>query len=722
MPIQNASFRVAPLIFICSIALFSKAAFAGGGGCSYISVPVVDWTATSGSITLACGNSIVPDATTASITVHAGATLDSLINNGNIGFALSGATPSSFQGIVNNGTIGSITNNNMINTIVNNASGTIGSGGVAISNGGLWSLTNYGVINGNVVLQTGTTTDFKIYGAGARIIGDVVISNPSPTSGSTLSIGDGTHTASFTSEGNFGATNYKLTSLSIGSGSTFNLNKSVYADTFTNAGTLNLNTGAQIFTDVSGSGAVNVNGTFDSAGAISAANFTIGTAGIFNMNNDVTISSGSFTNQGNLVIASNRAITGNYNQASTGVIQITLNGASFSQLSITGTATFASYSGASIIIKPGSDPIAGHTYSTILSAGALSGVTSSVSGTFIENPSETYHYTITQNGSTLDMFVDTGPIPAVNSVDPPRANQANSLIQLAMITTQAVRDRLNWMSGASYQGTTADNRVWMTPYTSWGTQKDSLGAYNQKISGLIIGGDKPVTDNFYVGGSLAIGGSALKGTDAIPHENFSAKNYQAILYSKYSFADTWHLKSYLMAGINKSDLSRFDVTEAKDSNASLTGYYAGGSVSLEKEFQVTEKQKLIPTLGLNYVSALVDKYHDSLNSTYDRQTAKSLVYSAGGMYQYSFSPNDRLQLKYERGYDALAKQGILNSTNDDRQQFQLIGIVPGKQLENAGINYHRTLKANSFLDFDYHIMQSEGYKAEMVSASFHYMF
>jgi len=389
---------------------------------------------------------------------------------------------------------------------------------------------------------------------------------------------------------------------------------------------------------------------------------------------------------------------------------------------VTSIAAFTGYSTISIVIKPGSEPVSGHTYGSILSANSITGVSALSSKVFVENPSESYNYTIVQNGNNLDLIVDSLSTPAVNSIDPPRANQANSLIQLAMITTQAVRDRLNWMSGSAYQGTTGDNRVWMTPYTSWGTQKDNLGAYNQKISGLIIGGDKPVTDNFYVGGSVAIGGSALKGTDAIPHENFSAKNYQAILYSKYSFADTWHLKSYLMAGINKSDLSRFDVSEAKDSNASLTGYYAGGSVSLEKEFQVTEKQKLIPTVGLNSVFSLVDSYKDSLNSSYDRQTAKSLVYSVGGMYQYSFGPNDRLQLKYERGYDPLAKKGVLNSTNDDKQQFQLLGIIPGHQIENAGVNYHRTIKANSFLDFDYHIMASTNYKAEMVSASFHYMF
>jgi len=225
---QNAYIRFGRIFIVCSSLLFPLPSLAAGGGCSYISVPIVDWTATSGSITIACGNSIVPTSTTAAITVHTGAVLDSIINNGNIGFALSGATPSTFQGIVNDGTIGSISNNSMINTIINNTSGTIGSGGVAINNGGLWALTNYGVINGNVVLQTGTTTALKIYGTSARIIGDVVISNASPTSSSDLSIGDGTQTASFTSEGNFGATNYKFTSVSVGSGSTFNLNKSVY--------------------------------------------------------------------------------------------------------------------------------------------------------------------------------------------------------------------------------------------------------------------------------------------------------------------------------------------------------------------------------------------------------------------------------------------------------------------------------------------------------------
>jgi hypothetical protein len=489
-----------------------------------------------------------------------------------------------------------------------------------------------------------------------------------------------------------------------------------------NNGTLNLSTGARLIGDLTGTGAVSVINNFTSEGGFIVNSFGILNTGIFNMDHAVTVASG-FSNAGHLVIASNKTIAGNYNQSPTGVIEITLDGRTFSKLTITQTATFSDYSATSIIIKPGSEPTSGHTYSGILSAQSILGVDSALaSKVFIENPSETYIYTIVQNGNDLDLVMDAWHSPVVNSSDPPRANQANTLIQLAMITSQAVRDRLNWMSGSSYQGATGDNRLWMTPYTSWGVQDDSAGAYKQKISGLIIGGDKSLTEHFYVGASAAIGQSDLTGTEIIPHENFSAKNYQTILYAKYAFADTWHLKSYAMAGVNKSELSRFDVADGRDAHASLTGYYAGVSVALEKEFRVTEKQKIIPTIGLNYVSSSVNNYKDTINSTYDTQKAHSLVYSIGGMYQYSFNPNNRLQLKYERGYDPLAKQGVLNSTNDDMQQFQLLGIVPGRQIKNAGINYHLAVKDNTFLDFDYHLMASANYKAEMLSASLHYLF
>jgi hypothetical protein len=704
-----------------------------------------------------------------SVTNNRDSTINNITNNerGVVGTITNSGTIST---ITNSGTISTITNNEsgVINTITNNEGGSISGkdGGKDYSldlqnRRDVTIVNNYGTLQGDVNLGINT---LNIYGSSARVLGNVNgtgdvsvmrgasfttdgnFAAGSFTNQGTLNLGHSVSTgiansgtlnlqsgssiagnvtgagdvvvksgANFTSAGSF-------TDSSFTNQGTLNLGHSVSTG-IANSGTLNLQSGSSIAGNVTGAGDVIVTSAtnFTSGGSFDVHSFGVSDTAIFNMNNSITVSN-AFTNAGRLVLSSNQTVIGNYNQTPTGVIQIALDGITFSKLSVTSIAAFTGYSTISIVIKPGSEPVSGHTYGSILSANSITGVSALSSKVFVENPSESYNYTIVQNGNNLDLIVDSLSTPAVNSIDPPRANQANSLIQLAMITTQAVRDRLNWMSGSAYQGTTGDNRVWMTPYTSWGTQKDNLGAYNQKISGLIIGGDKPVTDNFYVGGSVAIGGSALKGTDAIPHENFSAKNYQAILYSKYSFADTWHLKSYLMAGINKSDLSRFDVSEAKDSNASLTGYYAGGSVSLEKEFQVTEKQKLIPTVGLNSVFSLVDSYKDSLNSSYDRQTAKSLVYSVGGMYQYSFGPNDRLQLKYERGYDPLAKKGVLNSTNDDKQQFQLLGIIPGHQIENAGVNYHRTIKANSFLDFDYHIMASTNYKAEMVSASFHYMF
>jgi len=597
----------------------------------------------------------------------------------------------------------------VINTITNNEGGSISGkdGGKDYSldlqnRRYVTIVNNYGTLQGDVNLGINT---LNIYGSSARVLGNV-------NGTGDVSVMRG---ASFTTDGNFAAGSFT-------NQGTLNLGHSVSTG-IANSGTLNLQSGSSIAGNVTGAGDVIVTSAtnFMSGGSFDVHSFEVSDTAIFNMNNSITVSN-AFTNAGRLVLSSNQTIAGNYNQTSTGVIQIALDGITFSKLSVTSIAAFVGYSSISIVIKPGSEPVSGHTYGSILSASSITGVSALSSKVFIENPSESYNYTIVQNGNNLDLIVAPEHSPAINSIDPPRANQANSLIQLAMITTQAVRDRLNWMSGAAYQGTTGDNRLWITPYTSWGRQNDSEGAYKQKISGVIIGGDKPLSDNFYVGGSFAIGGSSLKGTEAIPHENFSAKNYQAILYSKYSFADSWHLKSYLMAGINKSDLSRYDVTVASDANASLTGYYAGVNVSLEKEFQVTQKQKIIPTVGLNYVSSLIDKYEDSLKSTYDKQTANSLVYSIGGMYQYSFDSKDRLQLKYEKGYDPLAKQGVLNSTNDDQQKFQLLGVIPGHQLENFGINYHRTIKSNSFLDFDYHMMTSTNYKAEMVSASFHYMF
>jgi hypothetical protein len=650
--------RVVSLFGLLLVGSISDVLAGGGGGCSpYIDTYHYNWS--SGNYSLATCDRVYTSTYSSSVEVSAGATVGNLTN---VGFIAGSADPSvgpqTRIGLLNYGTINSIVNSTTGNiaSLVNY--GTIGAGAgtyaIDTHDAVLWKIDNYGTLNGNLYLGApGATATLNIYGTSARITGDVTTATQTD-----VYVGDSTHTAIFTTEGNFGAASSTLTSFNVGSGSTLNTHNGlqIYADAFNNSGTIGVGSGQ-------------------------TATIT---------------SSGGYTQSGAYLIG--------------------INGASYGKLVINGPVTFQS--GSSIGINSGSTVKGKTTYSGILTATSITGAPTTGSGTYKQGYA-TYGYTTAIAGNQVNLTTDAG---VATTVDPPRANQANTIIQLSMISNQPVEDRMNWMVGKAYQGTTVDNHAWITPYGSWGKQSDHQSAYTQNILGLAMGADNNITPELFVGGAIMVGNSRLGGIDPATQENFAAKNYQATVYGKYLLDETWHAKAYVTVGTNRSTLNRYDEFAFMPASANVNSMYGGIYTGIEKHFSITPNQKFIPSIIVNYTQANVAGYTDSIGNTVQSQTAQSLITGGSAMYQINFDDYDRLQIKAGAGYDSMTKQSSLQSTTVNGMPVTLVGITPSSFIYNTGISYQRTVERDTYISLGYYYMGSTGYQANILSATYKKMF
>ncbi len=656
----QAKFRFRLSLCFLTLLLFANLAFAGGGG--GWTDPDAEGGACTGSPTVwSSGNKsiaaseCIPATSANSITVNSGSSVGTLTNLGEIGQGITApysgllnngviqkiingdgasADPELYS-ITNNGVIGSNSSNGISNlgelyTITNNTGGTIstiqyGNGAyittinnygqignsrssVAIdnTNGVLVTLNNYGTILGKVNLGSVMETHITMLGNNARLNGDVTII-PSSSMWLTMDIGNSSgQTSVFTTQGNIGSSAVSpnpsdlgnsdaLNTFTVNQGSTLNISDGnlIYATSFVNSGTVSVSAG-------------------DTATIVTPTNYS--SCGIA----CVTPTLGSYTQSGRL--------------------EIGINGNSYGKLVVNGPVTFQS--GASFGLKAGSTVNASTSYN-VLSATSIAGTSllAGASGKLIQGTT-IYGYSLNQAGGNLNVVTDSGSA----SKDPPAANQANSILKIVAATSQPVEDRLNWMTGGAYKGTTADNRAWITPYTSWGFQGDNSGAYGyaQSVSGIALGADSRISPDFYIGAAFAFGGSKLTGNSAATNEDFSGQNYQATAYYKHLIDPTVHLKGYTTLGLNHTSTSRFDTELLQTANANFNSYYIALNGALEKHLSIDEDQQFIPSITVNYAGVKADAYIDTLKESVNAQHAQALVFGGNAMYQYLFGPMSRL--------------------------------------------------------------------------------
>jgi len=338
-----------------------------------------------------------------------------LLNAGTInmnGFSITGGANSIFTTTSNFQTNGAITNVPLINvdggTFLMNTSPT-GFTTLAVNAPGTLALgTNLAIPANATLLNSGTINmnGFNITGAANSTFTSTANfqTNGAITNVPTINVDGGAFSVNNPISGYNTLTVLNAGTVNLNSGGSLTPINSVAINS---AGTLNLN-GGTMTGSIAGNGIVNVNGTFNTTGNISANNVNINPLGTLILNNNIT---GSLTNSGVLLqpAAITNTLSGNYIQSGTLVVSLGKN--TNSTLQVGGTAVF---NGGAIqvgLLDQGATILNNTTFTILTSNGlTLNAIPSVLSNSALLS------FSPSVSGNNLILIANRTPLTTVNTV------------------------------------------------------------------------------------------------------------------------------------------------------------------------------------------------------------------------------------------------------------------------------------------------------------------
>jgi Autotransporter beta-domain len=435
--------------------------------------------------------------------------------------------------------------------------------------------------------------------------------------------------------------------------------------------------------------------------------------------NNVAITANSVNNAGTIAIGSDQMLTvsGNYAQASTGVLQVGLgsSASSYGKLLVSGGATFAS--GATLSLA-GAPLVSGTRY-------VLVSATSGVSGSLIASGGvyRNVAYSLVNTGSEIDLVAgaatgSTTPTPFLN------AGQANATLNMAQATNQVIRDRMARMDGKAYHGTDQENHAWVAPYAMTAEQSglgNAAGAYTQRTAGLAMGIDAPINEgDVRVGIALLTQGGNLSGANNATKDKQSNTAYQLGLYAKARLAPSTHLNLLANAGLANASTSRQDTVGNNGLSASAKQRAGFGLLEAQIDHDITVGDNTFsPLAKINYGYAKINGYTESgaglSNLAVNAQSTRNLIAAAGMQYRFDLDANSKFVARFSLGHDFYAQSSALMATDGAGTTFTTYGVNPGSTVKEAGIGYEVTGASGKQVRLSYDYYGRTGYNNNMIN-------
>lgn len=590
--------------------------------------------------------------------------------------------------------------------------------GIRIDGSASWPST----ITGNIANLSGGRIQGAVTGVAlteGHIVGAINNAAEATISGGTTGI----YVSASSTIGD-GITNAGLIS---GGTRSLDLNNSGSAFTIVNTGTLqgaanigintlNLNgNSAKVIGNTTGTGDVNVNGTFTSEGTFNVGNFNVNNGGLFNMAHAITATTMNVGGGGMLSLgAGTRSLTGDYTQAASGTFRFDLTDAvTYGKLNVSGNATLAS--GSIVDVRLNGTPGA-RIDGVIVAGGTLTN-----NGVTVTDNSVLYNFTpsTVRNPQELDLItaVDTtgitnvaatAPNPGVTGVagalqtmlnngipagmqpvfdrlatlTPTEAGEAMSQMVPALQGAGAqagvnalhsmnkiIQARIESNQGLSSGNAPAERYMWMRAFGSWADQDNLKGVpgFKSKTGGFVIGGDAPVTDKVRAGGAFTYAKSDIKGNSAVSASSVDVDTYELVGYGSYNIDPLTDINVQLDLGQNKAGSRRlaFGGGYAKGDFDSLALH---GSVGIGRVMPLSAQTNVTPSIRLDYTHMRTGGYTESgallagSNLKVDASTYREFLLTADAKAAHQLDDYVKLVGNVSAGYDFINKKAQTTST------------------------------------------------------------
>ncbi len=181
--------------------------------------------------------------------------------------------------------------------------------------------------------------------------------------------------------------------------------------------------------------------------------------------------------------------------------------------------------------------------------------------------------------------------------------------------------------------------LWMQLFGSSSKQenKEGFNGYKNNSFGLIIGGDREITDNFLAGLSLGFVDSKIDSNDNF--KNTKIESFQGNIYSRYDFAKIF-INSNLGFSFNKYNSQRLVPVTQKRAESNHNGQTYFGQIQVGSNLKLPNNFTATPFLNFTAAKNSVDSYlengADELNLRVAEKAANFLELRLGGELKKDF--------------------------------------------------------------------------------------
>ncbi len=633
---------------------------------------------------------------------------------------------------------------------------TFNNNGTVNQSAGTANMTTLNIDAGDTFTQSGTgavnATNINLGNASTLIVNN---QGTGAIQGTADGDGDLVFSGNYNTDAALGTSANSLASITVNAGQTLTLDQASDAISLAIAGVLDKSTASAMVgnTTINDGGQLNIANNFTHTG-----NLTVGQAASAVVSVDAGVMS---------------ALVGNYTQTTGGIFQLGADSnTNFGQMTVTGTATFASNAKFDVDVNMVNTLAIGETLSSVVSA------TSLVSdGTFkVTDNSALFNFTGAINGNAIDIFVvnadsvvdivgRTGSPAAVgaaavfddwvlNGGDTPGVADVLAVfgpLETEQEVADAIESSLPGLSGGIAQATSfattamtsligsrqdvarglssgddiiSDKNFWIAPYGSWTDQDDRQGVSGYQVDsyGLAIGVDEELSPWFNLGLAFAYTRSDIESDLAFGRHSVDVDSYQAKLYATAMLSDATALNLQLGAGRSDYDSKRrvftLDVAEVE-----YDSWHAQVNAELEHSLYVANNFVMTPYIYADYSYVAVEGYEEenaaALNLTVEQDSNETLIVGVGAKADYAASSSISILADAAVGYDFMARRSsITSSFEGGGGTFSTIGIKPDELVYRAGLGFRYSSDNGSEITANYNFYGREDYTDQALSIKY----
>ena len=275
-----------------------------------------------------------------------------------------------------------------------------------------------------------------------------------------------------------------------------------------------------------------------------------------------------------------------------------------------------------------------------------------------------------------------------------------------------------------------DQHAWVKPFGSWAEQDDINGVsgYDASTYGIVLGSDARLSDKQRLGVAFGYSNSNVDSNSAVAGQSADVNSYQFIVYGSHSLNETTDINFQADIGHHNTEGTRQSALMSTTASSDYNSWSAHFGAGLSREYTLSEKTKLTPTVRFDYTAIRDESYTETgagaLNLSVDSNTTEELVLGLGGKLTHEVSDAATLTAKLGVGYDVMDQKDSITAAfaGAPSATFVTEGLDSSPWLVNAGVGIVNQVSDSVEFSANYAIDARDDFTNQTASVKVRWMF